>query len=84
MAAGGLDISIDRAHHVQHNIVVGGIMIVTVNIPVGRFLVYFHVAHPKRAVDFHLCIEKIGTCMVVVKSRVDYFYGLPVGCFQLI
>ena len=75
-------IGIDRTGHVEHHIVIAAILVVAVQIPVRRLVVNLHIPHPEGAVDIHLRIEEIGTCIVVVQSGVNHFDELAVGCLQ--
>ena len=66
----------------QDDIVVGIVVLMTMGIPVAGPLVYLHIAHPQRAVQFYLGIEEVGTAVApVVETGVDDLNLLPVsGC----
>ena len=61
----------------EDDVMVGGIRLVVVVEPVAGAEVDFHVAHPELPVYLHLSIEKVGTCIVVVQSRVNHLHSLP-------
>ena len=66
----------------EHHVVVGFVRIVVVAIPVGGGVVYFHVAHPECAADFHFCVKEVGSLVPIVQSGVDDVHLLSVDCCQ--
>ena len=83
-AVGSHYVGIYHRCHVQHYIIISRILVVRVHEPVGRALVYLHVAHPHGAVDAQLGVEEVGPRMRVVQSRVDYFHRSSVGGAQFV
>ena len=79
LAVGRSDLCIHGLHHMQDDIVVGGVELMAMALPVAGAQVDFHVAHPHLTAHAHLGVEKIGTRMAVVQSGVDDFHLLPVG-----
>ena len=80
----GLHVGIYHRRHVQHHIVVGRVLVVLVQHPVGGAFVYLHVAHPQCAVDAQLGVEEVGSCVCVVKSRVNHLHRSSVGGAHLV
>ena len=75
-------VTVDDSGHVENHVVVGRIVVVSVQIPVAGAFMDFHVTHPKRSVDFHLGIEEVGSRMMVVQSGVYDFHGLSVSGYH--
>ena len=80
----GLHIGIYNRRHMQHHIVVGRVLVVLMQHPVGRAFVYLHIAHPQRTADAQLGIKKVGACMCVVQSRVNHLHRASVGSVHLV
>ena len=68
----GKHIALEALNHMENHVLIGLIAIVTVTIPVGTLLVYFHIAHPQHAIELYFCIEKVGTGIVIVQAHIDY------------
>ena len=77
-----LYITVDHSHHVKHYIIIMGILVVTMQVPVARLVVYLDIAYPKRSAYLHLRIEEVRTCVSVVQPRVQHFHHPSVSGFQ--
>ena len=63
----------------QHHIVVMRVFVVSVQVPVARFVVYLNIPDPQRAVYAHLGIKEVGPRIAVVQPGVYHFHGLSVS-----
>ena len=63
-------------HNVQHNVIVGFVLVMPMSKPVCRVFVQLHVSHPKHTADAHLGIEKIGSRIMIVQTGVKNFHSL--------
>ena len=72
-------IAIYHLCHMKHHVVVCCILVVSMQKPVGRTVVNLHITHPQRAVNLHLSIEEVGTCIMIVQPRVNHLHDFPVG-----
>ena len=68
----------------QHHIIIMVVLLMAVEIPVRRLVVYLHVSHPQRTVDLHLRVEEVGSCVAVVQSRINDLHVLSVGGLELL
>ena len=73
------DIAVVVLHHMQHNVVVGRVGVVTMPIPVLRMFVYLHIAHPHRLANAQFGIEEVGPRIAVMQSRVNHLHIPAVG-----
>ena len=81
---GGRHVHVYRRSNMQHHIVVSRILVVSVQKPVGRALVYLHIAHPQRAVKPNLGIEEVGTRVMVMQTGIDYLHESSVRSAELV
>ena len=81
---GSDNVGIYHRRYVQHHVVVCFVLIMSMGVPVGRFLVYLHISHPHHAADFHLGIEEVGTVVAVVQTGVYHLHEASVGGVQLV
>ena len=58
------------------------VLLVSVQIPVARLVVYFDIAHPEHSVYLDFSIEEIGPRIAVVQSWVDDFHLPMVGSME--
>ena len=79
-----LHIHISHTNHMEHHIIISWVVVVSVTIPVTGLEVYLHIAHPQRATNLHLRVEKVGPCIAVVQSCVQNLNHTPVSSLQLI
>ena len=75
----GKHVAVGLADHVEHHIIIGVVLVVSVDIPVTAFKVQLHVAHPQCVADAHLRIEEVRSCIAVVQSWVDDLHRPSVG-----
>lgn len=57
-------------HHVQHHIVIEGIVAMVVGMPIRGLLVYLHIAPQRKTIDHDACIEKVRTSTCVILSLI--------------
>ena len=73
---------VDDSANVEHHVVVSLVLLVSVQIPVARFVVYFDIAHPEHSVYLDFSIEEIGPRIAVVQPWVDDFHLPMVGSME--
>jgi hypothetical protein len=76
MPVGGDGDVVDIVTHVEDDVVVGVVAVVSVAKPVGGVLVYLHISHPQRVAHLHLGVEEVGARVGVGEARVDEVDGL--------
>ena len=78
-ATGGAHLGVDHPGHMEHNIIIMVVALMPMQEPIGRLVVYLHVAHPQFAANLHLGVEEVGARVAVVQARVDHLHRLSVG-----
>ena len=73
------DVAVVVLHHMQHNVVVGGVGVVPVPKPVLRVFVYLHIAHPHRLANAQFGVEEVGPRIAVMQSGVDNLHIPAIG-----
>ena len=76
-------LGIQHLGHMQNHIVVVAILIVPMHIPIGRFVVNFHITSPHGAANPDLGIRKIRTGIVIQFTRINHFYELAIARSEL-
>ena len=61
-----LHIAVGNANHMQHHIIIMCILVVSMQIPVARLVMYLDIAHPQRSVYLHLGVEEVWSGISVV------------------
>ena len=79
LAARVLHVAVGLTYDMEHDVIVARVVLMAMQVPVGRAVVNLDVAHPQRPVDFHLGIEEVGPCIAVVQSWVDDLHLATVG-----
>ena len=54
-----LYITIGHPHHMQHYIIIMDVLVVSMQIPIARLVMYLDIAHPQRSVYLHLGVEEV-------------------------
>ena len=54
-----LYITIGHPHHMQHYVIIMDILVVSMQIPVARLVMYLDIAHPQRSVYLHFRVEEV-------------------------
>ena len=80
----GQHVGIGFLHHMQHDVVIPCIAVVSVDVPVAAAQVYLDVAHPQRTADAHLRVEEVGPGVAVVQARVYHLHLASVGRRELV
>ena len=64
----------------QDDIVVRLVFVVSVQIPIARFVVNLHITYPKGVIDLYFGIKEIGTAIMVMQSGVNHFNNIVISC----
>ena len=75
----GHGLGVGRLHHMEHHVVVTGVLVVPVPEPVGGLHVDFHISGPHGLAYLHLGVEEVGPLVAVGLSGVDYLHAFPLG-----
>jgi hypothetical protein len=74
--------SIVLIDHMQNHGIVRRVAIVMMSVPIGTFIVNFHMSCPKRVSDANASVQKVRAAIGIVKSGFQNFNGIAVGCLQ--
>ena len=70
---------INLGSYVEDDRIVCRVLVMTMPEPVGSLLVYLYIPYPQHAAYLDFGIEKVGSCMGVLQSRVDDFNCFSIG-----
>ena len=61
-----LHIAVGNANHMQHYIIIMDVLVVSMQIPIARLVMYLDIAHPHRSVYLHLGVKEVWSGISVV------------------
>ena len=64
----------------QDDVVIALVLVVPMQIPVRRLVVYLHISHPQGAPDSDLRIEEVRPGIAIMQARINHFDGITVAC----
>ena len=73
LSVGIHNLSVKQRGHMQYDIVVSAVVVVTMLIPVARLVVNLHITYPQIAIDADLGIEKVRAGIVIMQTWVYHF-----------
>ena len=74
-----VDLDVVFVYHMQDDVLIGFVVLVSVSVPVGRFHMDFHMTRPKFVADLDFRFQEVGTRIGVTVACCNNTNRLAVG-----